>query len=647
MARHHARAIAQLGDLGKVVAVAEPIQAIREGFLEACPGVRAFDSLSDLLANEAVDVIHVCTPPATHEELGRVALEAGCHTYVEKPFAQTEAVCRELLSLGARKGLRVCAGHQLLFEGPTVRALALLPSAGMIHHVESYFSFRPVRTGSGGREPLRADLQLLDVLPHPVYSLLHFLERVAPEGAAEVTHCALGPGGTLHLMIRRDHVTAALVVTLEGRPVESYLRIVGSNGIVHADFLRGTVQHLLGPGISFIDKALNPFRLAGQLTGGTTRSLVTRLASRRASYPGLAELIEAFYRCIQDGSTSPISGTNIAETVAVCERVSDILRAADASTATDLSAAPDIAITGGTGFLGAELARVLVAQGRTVRVLARRLPPYWARISGVEYVAANLADVIPPSALEGIETVIHLAAETAGGFEDHRKNSVEAAERLCRAAAAAQVLRMVHVSSLAVYSQSSGSAISEETPIEPEPRRRGPYVWGKVESEHTVSQLASELGLRLKMVRPGAIIDSNGFDPPGRLGRRVGNVFVAVGSRSERLGVIDRHRAANTLAWLCDNFDDSPDVVNLLEPELPTKHELVHTLRASNPSLRVIWLPNIIVKLVSRIALWLQALIRSGGERLDLAGAFKVEHCDTTLIAGLTERMESTSTEQR
>src|SRR4029453_3646269 len=101
---------------------------------------------------------------------------------------------------------------------PARKALALLPCLGAIHHVESYFAFRPVRTGAGGSQPLRADLQLLDLLPHPPSPLLHFLALAAPVGTSQLVSLELGPGGTVHALVRRGELTASLVITLEGRP---------------------------------------------------------------------------------------------------------------------------------------------------------------------------------------------------------------------------------------------------------------------------------------------------------------------------------------------------------------------------------------------------------------------------------------------
>ena len=47
-------------------------------------GIRNFDSLEQLV--EAVDVVHVCTPPVVHEEIAVAALRSGKDAIVEKPL---------------------------------------------------------------------------------------------------------------------------------------------------------------------------------------------------------------------------------------------------------------------------------------------------------------------------------------------------------------------------------------------------------------------------------------------------------------------------------------------------------------------------------------------------------------------------------
>ena len=188
----------------------------------------------------------------------------------------------------------------------------------------------------------------------------------------------------MHTLVRRGSLTGSLVVTLEGRPVENYLRLVGTNGSIHADYVRSTVQRNLGPGTSGIDKLLSPYRLSWQLLTGTTAAMGKRFLKRQKSYPGLAEIFGAFYQAIKENRESPVTRANLIETVGVCEQIADALRAAYPEKPASVShkrGAP-VVVTGGTGFLGREVTRALLAAGEQVRVVARRTPPEWDEIPG-------------------------------------------------------------------------------------------------------------------------------------------------------------------------------------------------------------------------------------------------------------------------
>jgi len=82
----------------------------------------------------------------------------------------------KIVSLAKEKGLKICAGHQLLYESPALRADESLAMLGRIVHIESYFSFKPVRRFKGWQDHNLPLDQLVDILPHPIYLLLHFLK---------------------------------------------------------------------------------------------------------------------------------------------------------------------------------------------------------------------------------------------------------------------------------------------------------------------------------------------------------------------------------------------------------------------------------------------------------------------------------------
>ena len=81
-------------------------------------GVPRVCSVDELLADDSVDVVLNLTVPGAHAEVALRALEAGKHTYSEKPLAVTRGEGRRILDLAAARGLRVgCAPDTFLGTG--------------------------------------------------------------------------------------------------------------------------------------------------------------------------------------------------------------------------------------------------------------------------------------------------------------------------------------------------------------------------------------------------------------------------------------------------------------------------------------------------------------------------------------------------
>ena len=72
---------------------------------EALGVARAYESLDELLGDDAVDVVHVTSPNDLHLSQARAALEAGKHVVCEKPLAMTADESAELVRLAAATGL--------------------------------------------------------------------------------------------------------------------------------------------------------------------------------------------------------------------------------------------------------------------------------------------------------------------------------------------------------------------------------------------------------------------------------------------------------------------------------------------------------------------------------------------------------------
>jgi predicted dehydrogenase/nucleoside-diphosphate-sugar epimerase len=653
MGVHHAKAIKASG-AGRIMALADPSGDRSKLDSLVSKDVPFFSSVSDLLKSVNPTVVHIATPPSTHADLAMECLSHGSHIYVEKPFTLRVAEADAVLDAAQRAGRSVCAGHQLLYESPARALAASRPLIGRVVHVESYFSFKTVRKSKDGRSLMSPIEQLLDILPHPVYTLLDALGRV--DGMApQLQALYVRPEGEVHALLQAGETTGVLVVTLRGRPIDSYLRVVGTNGSLRADFVKGALTSLPGPGTSAVSILSNPYREAMQILIGSTRGFTSRILHKGKGYPGLAELIEAFYNSIRLGMPPPLSPSSIRETVRLCEQVGDSLRGAkakyEALAEADLAARERqlspadsekgrVLVTGGTGLLGRAVVVELRRSGWPVRALARRVPSPSEREVGIEYVAADLGWDLDGSLFSGVSTIVHCAAETAGGKEAHERNSVQATRNLLQSAAKASVKRFIHVSSLAVLktSKEMGGPLDERTPVDLGNLARGPYVWGKAESEREVVEQGPALGLTVKVIRPGPLVDFTDYEPPGRLGRELGPVYVAVGPRSSRLSLCDVSTVAQVIRATVHDIDAAPSFVNLVEPDAPTRDKLLSLWLEKRPDLKSIWIPAIALSLLSPVLILLQRIILRGKTPIDIAAAFSSERYDTTVAAQVIQR---------
>ena len=174
-------------------------------------------------------------------------------------------------------------------------------------------------------------------------------------------------------------------------------------------------------------------------------------------------------------------------------------------------------VTGATGFLGSSVARALVGAGHRVRVLAR---PSSDRRNltdlDAEIVEGDLAaPETLPSALKGCTALFHVAADYRLWVRDpatmYRIN-VDGSDALIRAAAAANVSRVVYTSSVATLGIDPSGAGDEDTPVALA-NMVGHYKRSKFLAEEAVGKAARETGLPVVVVNPSTPIGPRDIKP--------------------------------------------------------------------------------------------------------------------------------------
>ncbi|MFO0809760.1 MAG: Gfo/Idh/MocA family oxidoreductase [Gemmataceae bacterium] len=78
-------------------------------------GVKAYARFEEMLADQTVDLIDICTPTQQHEAMAVAALKAGKHVLVEKPIALATDAADRMVAAARDAGRLLMVGHVLPF----------------------------------------------------------------------------------------------------------------------------------------------------------------------------------------------------------------------------------------------------------------------------------------------------------------------------------------------------------------------------------------------------------------------------------------------------------------------------------------------------------------------------------------------------
>jgi dihydroflavonol-4-reductase len=173
-----------------------------------------------------------------------------------------------------------------------------------------------------------------------------------------------------------------------------------------------------------------------------------------------------------------------------------------------------ILITGGTGFLGAEIARQLLDAGeKNLRVLASSVPA-WMTDAGVEAAAGSVTDrATVAEAVKNVSVIFHLAGKVSRDNNDAasmNKIHVEGTRVLCEAAKEAGVQTMILASSSGTIAVSKDEDILDETYPQPvEIISQWAYYASKYYQERTALENFDGDGQKLVILNPTLLLGPN------------------------------------------------------------------------------------------------------------------------------------------
>src|SRR5680860_164429 len=138
--RDHIRRLTEVVSGAEVVAVTDPDEVAAKEVAAGLPSAKVHATGEDLVADDDVEAVIVCSWGPTHEQFVVASIEAGKPVFCEKPLATTTAACQRIMEAEVASGTRLVQVGFMRRYDASYRALKRAIDSGVVGAPLVYYS---------------------------------------------------------------------------------------------------------------------------------------------------------------------------------------------------------------------------------------------------------------------------------------------------------------------------------------------------------------------------------------------------------------------------------------------------------------------------------------------------------------------------
>ena len=561
-----------------------------------------YESLSQMIASQKLDVVHILTPPFSHKALALEAIEKGIHVYIEKPLALNSDEAKNIYNAAKFHNVKVCVGVNFMFDPCVLKTLDIInePNFGRIIYIE-YFYGSNMRRYDRLKTTKENEIHWSYYLPggfhqnyisHPLYMITKFIGKPKNIQAACQSSGALPQDLTdeIRVLFEGEKNSGLLALSFSCEPYQHYIKIFGEKQAVKInirDYTTTFIKTIQLPKV-LTRVIFNNLSEAYQLSTSTISNIWQFLTGRLVPYQGMGTLIEMFYKSIESNVVSPVPPDLVLTAEEIADKIWRQCRNLHLDFNVRIGSQKNIIqkekvlVTGASGFVGLHTVRRLVKEGYKVRAFVRKLS-YIKQLEelGVEIYFGDIRNYESfKKASEGVDVIIHLAAAMNVPSSEYEEITVEGVKNLIKIAKVLNISKIVYMSSMSVYDREGklkDFKISEDYILEQYPEKRGAYTLSKVKAEKLVLQELYSTDTRWTILRPSIIYGIKkriSFKQIG--GLAIGDkIRIVFGSGRKKLRLIHVEDVIDAIILSIKNNQSDGKIYNVGSENLITKKKYI------------------------------------------------------------------------
>lgn len=303
-----------------------------------------YTDLNRMLEELRPDVVHIATPPDSHVFLATTALRAGCHVFVEKPFALTEAEARKITDCATEVGRRVCVNYLYNYEPPALELEQLMAAQalGEVVHLDTQYGYN--LAGDYGLAVMSDPDHWVHRLPGKLFHnvldhvLAKVVEHIGDDSQVQVMsfrrRAESGDAvldalhDELRFMLRSGKVTVSGTVSAHGKPSAHTLKVVGSKDSVELDYTARTlVRSASWSQPASVGRLFPAFVQSRQFWRNGWRNVGLFWHHEYHYFQCMRVLLNRFYDAVEGRGADPIPAAHILRVCRVIDQLVDGMEA--------------------------------------------------------------------------------------------------------------------------------------------------------------------------------------------------------------------------------------------------------------------------------------------------------------------------------